>query len=143
MALHLPHQQQGRPRKGNFEIKFLEVSHYFFNSLPRYAAPQAGSTRGMYGLQVFYKKLYQHVHVRACAYLGLIMCRSRNTTPSRIHRAPTVMYATPRNGFRPPIIEMVDITIDFVPPKLITSKAVTRFNVGERVSERESERASE
>jgi hypothetical protein len=52
------------------------------------------------------------------------MCLMRKMTPKRIQRAPTVIYATPKNGLRPPIIEIVDITMDFVPPKLVTSKAI-------------------
>jgi hypothetical protein len=56
-------------------------------------------------------------------YLGFIMWRIRNTTPSRMHNAPTVIYATPKNGFRPPMILIVEITILLVPPKLVTSNA--------------------
>jgi len=36
---------------------------------------------------------------------------------------PTATYAMPRKGFLPPITVRVDMTIDFVPPYIVTRKS--------------------
>ena len=61
------------------------------------------------------------------AYLGLIICRSVNATPKTMQTTPTEIYALPRKLFFPPITETVEITMDLVPAKLATLKAIIQF----------------
>lgn len=56
-------------------------------------------------------------------YLGLMRCVTVNRVPRRIQMPPTATYAMPRKGFLPPITVRVDITIDFVPPNIVTRKS--------------------
>lgn len=58
---------------------------------------------------------YTCSHVIEWTYLGLSKWVMVNSTPRRIHIPPTTTYAIPRNGFRPPMMVLVLMTIDLVP----------------------------
>ena len=60
--------------------------------------------------------------------LGFIICFAPKAAPNKMQTPPTTMYDQPRKGFLPPKKEVVEITRDFVPPNLITSKLALIVN---------------
>ena len=54
---------------------------------------------------------------------GLNLCFAKNRIASIMQSDPTTMYAMPKNGLRPPNHEVVDITSDFLPSKVVTTKS--------------------
>ena len=72
-------------------------------------------------VQNILKKNNEKMLIKCKVYLvRTLRCTIRKTTPQTMQREPTTIYAIPRNGFLPPIHEVVDKITLFSPLKGLT-----------------------
>jgi len=72
--------------------------------------------------------VFQTKYLVSPSFLGDIASFAANASASAMHTDPTVIYAIPKKLFLPPKNEVVEMTRDFFPAKLSTTKRASMLN---------------